>query len=116
MSAAITSADGDENAVLKLWKNVQENVLKAWVATKTGSVNAKEVALIKKIEFDIESRKRKFGVDYLTLKLDGQTGEEALEACINEAIFDIENLKKEIKEKEILIDSNNEDMRKKVEG
>ena len=116
MSTAITSADGDENAVLKLWKNVQENVLKAWVATKTGSVNVKEVALIKKIEFDIDSRKRKFGIDYLTLKLDGQAGEEALQACVNEALFDIENLKKQITEHELVINSNNEDMRKKIEA
>lgn len=116
MSTAITTPDGDENAVLKLWKNVQQNVLKAWVATKTGSVNAKEVALIKKIEFDIENRKKKFGADYLTLKLDKQAEEEALQACINEAVFDIENLKKQITEHEIAIDSNNEDMRKRVEG
>jgi hypothetical protein len=115
MSTAITTTDGDENAVLKLWKNVQENVLKAWVATKTGSVNAKEVALIKKLEFDIDNRKKKFGADFLTLKLDQQAGEDALQACINEAIFDIENLKRQITEHEKAIESNNADMRKKVE-
>lgn len=116
MTSENTTSSGDGNPVVKLWKNVQENVFKAWVATKTGSVNAKEVALIKKIEFDIENRKKRFGVDYLTLKMEKQSEEEALQACINEAMFDIENLKQQITEHENAIDNNNADMRNKVQG
>lgn len=79
----------------------------------TCSANAKETAFIKKLEYDIAARQKKFGVDYLTMEEEGKS-EAELQTCLDQARADIADLKKQIDEKERKIGENKEELQKKV--
>jgi predicted RNase H-like nuclease (RuvC/YqgF family) len=67
-----------------------------------------EKAKIKYKEYQIENRKKKFGVDYMNLKLkEGGSTDDELKACIDTCLEDLEKLNKEIADLEAEIDRVN---------
>lgn len=85
-----------------------------WASTMACGKNTKEKALIQKLKFDLESRKKTFGVDYMT-KLKQGANEQDLKLVLETAKTDIEELERHIKEKEDIIEGNNVEAKKKIE-
>lgn len=100
-SNAVTSNNNIWNRVKKTGQSVGDYVV-------SKGVNAKELTLIHKLKYDIQARKKKFGVDYLTLKLNSLTTENDLQACLDEALADVAKLNEQILEKELIIGNNEE--------
>ena len=99
-----------------LWKRLQRKSQNAWVATKIKSVNGKEQAIVTKLNFDIQQRKKQFGVDYLTLKQQATTSEDDLQSCIDMALGDIKVLQDQIDEHEKVIADNQIALQQKIAG
>jgi hypothetical protein len=85
-----------------------------WASTLACGKNTKEKALIQKLKFDLESRKKAFGVDYLT-KLKQGANEQDLKLVLEAAQKDIAELEHQIKEKEDIIEGNTVEAKKKIE-
>ncbi|GAX22744.1 hypothetical protein FisN_2Lh579 [Fistulifera solaris] len=85
-----------------------------WASTLACGKNTKEKALIQKLKFDLESRKKAFGVDYLT-KLKQGANEQDLKLVLETAQKDIADLEHQIKEKEDIIEGNTVEAKKKIE-
>lgn len=96
-------------------KKIQRKAVNGWVATKTHSLNTKEHAIIKKIEYDIRSRRQQFGLDYLTLKDNESTTSEELQSCLDNALSDIATLKAQIQEHQEKIDMNKLALQQQIE-
>ena len=71
--------------------------------------------MIKKLNFDIQQRKKIFGVDYLTLKGLPETTPEELQACMDDAEADIKLLQDQVKEHEKTIANNQESLMLKMQ-
>jgi hypothetical protein len=107
-----TSAPSEEVTLLAHIKRSLANFL---ATTMACGANAKEQALIKKLEFDVAARKKKFGVDYLTAKESaGIFSPEQLQALVDQATTDIEAIKKQIRDKELAIEGNKEELQRKI--
>lgn len=76
--------------------------------------NTKEKALIQKLRFDLEARKKTFGVDYMN-KVKAGADEEELKLVLETASKDIEEFERQIKEKEDIIEGNTAEAQKKIE-
>lgn len=85
-----------------------------WASTMACGKNTKEKALIQKLRFDLESRKKTFGVDYMT-KLNHGATEQELKLVVETAQHDIAELEHQIKEKEDIIEGNTVEAKKKIE-
>ena len=108
-SAKASGGGGDES----LFQHVKRSTRNCIASTISCSKNTKEKTIMKKIEFDITSRKKKFGVDYLNLKETNASPEE-LQACIDAATADIQVLKEQIQEKERAIGANQEELQRTI--
>jgi hypothetical protein len=95
---------------------VKRSMANCWASTMTCGANAKESTMIKKLEYDIASRQKKFGVDYLTLDAVTGTTPENLQAVLDAAKADIATLQQQIDDKEKQLDANKEELQKTLEA
>ena len=85
-----------------------------WASTMACGKNTKEKALIQKLRFDLDSRKKAFGVDYMT-KLNQGATEPELKLIVETAQKDMADLEHQIQEKEDIIEGNTVEAKKKIE-
>lgn len=79
--------------------------------------NTKEKTIITKLEYDIASRKKAFGVEYLNIlekATEVDKKEADLEACVDKAMADIRKIKEEIKTHQAEVEMTNEELEKKL--
>lgn len=98
------------------WQRIQRQSSNVLASTKAKSVNVKESAIIKKLRYDIQQRKKIFGIDYLTLlkETEGTTAED-LQNCIDAALSDIDKIQEEITEHEKTISNTQESLQLKIQ-
>ena len=84
-----------------------------WASTIACSTNAKDKTRIKQMEYNIASRKKKFGLDYIDLVEKGAT-EAELKTCVDGALADINEIKEDISERRKKIEKTNEHLHSKM--
>jgi len=104
-------SDPDEDSIMQ---KISRSFKNCMASTFACCGTTKETALIKKIEYDIAARKKKFGMEYLTLQEENATPEK-LEACNKKANDDIAELKEQIKKHEEDITKQNEKRDRTIE-
>ena len=70
---------------------------------------AKEHAIISKLEFQIQRRQEKFGVDYMTL-VENRAPKEELNDCLKIALRDIHEMQQEIDDHHDLMNDKEEEV------
>lgn len=93
---------------------VKRKLGNCWATTLSCGKNAKESTIIAKLNFDIETRKKNFGVAYMN-KIKSGASEEDLAVVVDKAKKDIAELERQVKEKEDAIEGNKEKLRQKIE-
>eukprot|EP00521_Asterionellopsis_glacialis_P001477 CAMPEP_0195249756 /NCGR_PEP_ID=MMETSP0706-20130129/2301_1 /TAXON_ID=33640 /ORGANISM="Asterionellopsis glacialis, Strain CCMP134" /LENGTH=164 /DNA_ID=CAMNT_0040301611 /DNA_START=113 /DNA_END=607 /DNA_ORIENTATION=- len=106
-NASVPDEDSITQKISRGFKNCMASMFACCGTTK-------ETALIKKLEYDIAARKKKFGTEYLTLQEQNATPEQ-LEACNKKANDDIADLKEQIKKHEEDIAKQNEERDRTIE-
>jgi hypothetical protein len=79
--------------------------------------NTKEKTIITKLEFDIASRKKAFGVEYINIiekATEDDKKDADLKACVDKAIADIRKIHEEIKAHQAEVEATNIELEQKT--
>jgi len=110
----MSNAEGPET----LMQHVSRACTNCLASTFACFSTTKEKTIIAKLEYDISSRKKKFGVDYMNI-LERVTLEDKLEVelkeCLDKAVADINKLKDEIKSHNDEVAATKEELAKKIQ-
>lgn len=109
-TSTTTPAPENESLVAHVMRSCKNAVTNCFGCIQTSD----EFAKIKYKAYQIESRKKTFGVTYLNL-IQEKASEESLNACLNAALADVSVFEKDIQVLQAEIDRVNQETRVKIE-